>query len=130
MSAPIGCSRRARHIPLLHTSDLDPQDYARSTCFEAGYLVSTNAGWRSARPVIDAEACTGCLECYLYCPDGALFKVGDKNGPVSIAVDYDFCKGCGICVRVCRFGALSMISEREALAADPEDDDKGEVHTL
>lgn len=27
------------------------------TSFEAGYLISKNAGWRSIRPIIDMEKC-------------------------------------------------------------------------
>lgn len=82
--------------------------------------------------MIDAAACTGCLQCYLYCPDGAIFKASAADMAASPAqsqapatgaaraatpaqavfVDYDFCKGCGICVKACRFGALSLVPER------------------
>ena len=62
------------HIPTLRTEELDPQDFAHATCFEAGYLVAKNAGWRNVRPVVDLAACTGCLQCYMLCPDGAVFK--------------------------------------------------------
>lgn len=124
-------TRRNAHIPTLRREHLDPADYARSTCFEAGYLVDVNAGWRNERPVLDASACTGCLKCYMECPDGAVFKPADPAeapegaeapspnapeaaAPCAVAIDYDFCKGCGICVAACRFGALSMIPESEA----------------
>lgn len=129
MNESSGNTRRSAHIPTLHASDLDPRVYARSTCFTAGHLVSTNAGWRNVRPVIVSEACTGCLECYLYCPDGALFKT-DGRAAAPVAVDYDFCKGCGICARVCRFGALSMISEREAPSVDSAGGNDEEAHAL
>ena len=62
--------RPASRIPTLRSADLDPSDFAHSTCFEAGCLTVKNAGWRNLRPVIDAASCTGCLQCYLYCPDG------------------------------------------------------------
>ncbi len=75
--------------------------------YEAGYLVTKNAGWRSVRPVIDREKCVGCLQCYLYCPDGVIYR---KDGKV--AVDYDFCKGCGICRKICKLGAIKMEEER------------------
>jgi len=82
------------------------QDYPDNTTYEAGYLTSTNAGWRSIRPVIDAEKCYGCLQCYLHCPEGVIFK-RDKV----VAVDYDFCKGCGICEKICKLKAVKMEAE-------------------
>ena len=78
-----------------------------TTSYEAGYLVTKNAGWRNVRPVIDTEKCVGCLNCYLYCPDGVISR---KDGKVQI--DYDFCKGCGICKRICRVGAIRMEAEK------------------
>lgn len=101
--------------------------------FEAGYLVGGNGGWRNRRPVVDVDACTGCLQCYLYCPDGAIVKehpgqeelavdiekaaAGEASARrpaklrTKVAVDYEFCKGCGICVKMCRFDALHMEAE-------------------
>lgn len=101
-------SRRPAHIPTLRSGVLDPNAFAHSTCFEAGYLVAKNAGWRNKRPVIDAAACTGCLQCYMHCPDGTVFKA---DGAAPVAIDYDFCKGCGICAKVCTFGAIAMVPE-------------------
>ena len=89
--------------------DSVPQTLAEiqdSTAFEAGYLVTKNAGWRSVRPVIDMDRCVGCLQCYLYCPDGVISRQGAK-----VAIDYDFCKGCGICRRICAAGAIAMEEE-------------------
>lgn len=75
--------------------------------YEAGYLVTKNSGWRNVRPVIDTEKCIGCLNCYLYCPDGVIFRSNHKA-----AIDYDFCKGCGICKKICRIGAIKMEAEK------------------
>jgi 2-oxoacid:acceptor oxidoreductase delta subunit (pyruvate/2-ketoisovalerate family) len=80
-----------------------PNKAPELTAFEAGYLVSSNGGWRSVRPVIDTERCSRCGQCYLYCPDGAISP--------EIAVDYDFCKGCGICAKICGRGAVTMQHE-------------------
>ncbi len=81
-------------------------EYPVGTSFRAGHLVTKNAGWRNEKPVINLQKCTNCLQCYLYCPDGVIFKSENK-----VSIDYDFCKGCGICPTVCKFGAIHM--ERE-----------------
>ena len=71
-----------------------------------------NAGWRSVRPAIDAEQCTLCLNCYMYCPDGTIAKVRDDEGAcVAVVVDYDFCKGCGVCAKVCPVPCIAMVDE-------------------
>ena len=84
------------------------EDVPDTTSFEAGYLVTKNAGWRNQRPVIDRDRCVGCLQCYLYCPDGVIYREGS-----SVAIDYDFCKGCGICAKICKPGAIGMEAERK-----------------
>lgn len=77
-------------------------DYPLGTASEAGYLVTKNSGWRNERPIITAE-CINCLQCYLYCPDGVIFKTAD-----GLNIDYDFCKGCGICEKICPKKAIKM----------------------
>lgn len=111
-------SRGETVIPTLQTASLEPADFAHTTCYSGGYLVAKNAGWRNMRPVLDAEKCTGCLQCYLYCPDGCIFRPACQASDATdvgaaVAIDYDFCKGCGVCVEVCRFGALAMVPESE-----------------
>ena len=86
-------------------SDFD--EIPETTSYEAGYLVTKNAGWRDVRPVIVIQNCVGCLNCYLYCPDGVISR---RDGKVEI--DYDFCKGCGICKKICRPGAIEMEAEK------------------
>ncbi len=83
------------------------EDVPEHTSFEAGYLVSINSGWRSIRPVVNAEKCIGCMQCYLYCPDGVISIQENKA-----VIDYDFCKGCGICSKICKPGAIGMERER------------------
>jgi pyruvate ferredoxin oxidoreductase delta subunit len=70
--------------------------------------VETNAAWRSQRPVLSVERCTGCLRCYLACPDGAVLREG-----AAVWIDYDFCKGCGICAHECSAQAILMIPEED-----------------
>ena len=92
--------------PLLHTG---PLSYPEGTYYEAGYLTQKNAGWRSVRPIVDTEKCIGCLQCYLYCPDGTVAEHSDGK----ICFDYDFCKGCGICAKICPIKAITMSPELE-----------------
>ena len=77
--------RPASRIPALRSANLDPADFAHSTCFDAGYLTVKNAGWRNMRPVIDAASCTGCLRGYLYCHDGTVYKVPSACQPTEAA---------------------------------------------
>lgn len=94
-------------------------EFADTTCYEAGYLTQINAGWRNLRPVFDVALCTGCLQCYMTCPDGALYKAPAANkAGVGIGIDLDFCKGCGVCANACKSGALMMVSEAAAKAAE------------
>ena len=91
----------AAHMPQLFATVPEPSAYADTTCY-----------------VLNASACTGCLQCYLYCPDGAIFKVSGQNkAGVSVDIDLDFCKGCGVCAAACKFDALSMAPEANAKEA-------------
>ena len=66
-------------------------------------------GWRSERPVWDAEGCKQCLICWVVCPDSSiLVEDGKMTG-----IDYDHCKGCGVCVHECKFGALEFVRENQ-----------------
>jgi len=62
--------------------------------------------WRSKRPIRDAEKCTRCLICWVFCPDGAIHWDGND-----IHIDYDYCKGCGICAHECPVSAITMEPE-------------------
>jgi len=88
-------------MPLKPPPDKAPE----ITAYDAGYLVSANGGWRSVRPIIDDNLCVKCMQCYLYCPDGAISP--------KIKIDYDFCKGCGICAKICGRDAVSIVKEVE-----------------
>ena len=67
--------------------------------------------WRTMRPVINYEKCSGCWWiCSTYCPDGAI-NVRDDKLP---DIDYDHCKGCLICVAQCPPHAIESIPEHLA----------------
>jgi ferredoxin len=54
------------------------------------------------RPVIAAQACTGCGACSNRCPVGAIHP-----GPQGMfSIDLSTCADCGCCLRVCDVGAV------------------------
>ena len=65
--------------------------------------------WRSQRPCIDIEKCTGCTLCYFYCPDSSIHIEDGK----ATNVDLRHCKGCGICANECPVGAITMKTEEK-----------------
>jgi len=65
------------------------------------------SGDRRRLPVWDKDRCIRCGICYVYCPDGAVYRTDDGF----FDVDKDRCKGCGICHRECWFGVVSMVEE-------------------
>ncbi len=57
----------------------------------------------SAKPIFNAEICSGCKACQEGCPQKAI-EVGKKIS----AIDYERCTGCGKCLRVCPTHALDF----------------------
>ncbi len=73
--------------------------------------------WRTKRPIFNAEACTNCMLCWLFCPECAIL-VEDKK---VVGINKYLCKGCGICARECpaaKRGALRMEPGGQYDAAD------------
>lgn len=54
---------------------------------------------------IEAEKCTGCRLCILYCPEANVLMQTDSN---KVAVIDSRCKGCGLCANVCPSGAVTV----------------------
>lgn len=66
-------------------------------------------GWRSERPVRDAETCTDCLLCWIFCPDSAIRVENERLADDTFNLDH--CKGCGICANECPVEAITMVPE-------------------
>ncbi len=62
------------------------------------------SSWRVFQPVIDMDKCTGCKNCWIYCPETSI-KWTDENRP---EIEWRKCKGCGICVNECPVGAIEF----------------------
>lgn len=64
--------------------------------------------WRSYKPIWHTENCIRCMNCHIFCPEGAV-KYHEENNVM--VYDYDFCKGCGICANECPVKAIEMVVE-------------------
>jgi 2-oxoacid:acceptor oxidoreductase gamma subunit (pyruvate/2-ketoisovalerate family)/2-oxoacid:acceptor oxidoreductase delta subunit (pyruvate/2-ketoisovalerate family) len=62
------------------------------------------SSWRVFTPEFDLEKCTGCKNCWLYCPETAI-SWNEDNKP---EVEWRKCKGCGICVNECPVKAVEF----------------------
>ena len=79
--------------PLVHISDKSMSE-------------NKTGAWRSIRPEVDREKCTGCLICWKFCPEVCIVMEGEKP-----AIDMDYCKGCGICAKECPPKCITMVEE-------------------
>lgn len=61
---------------------------------------------REAARCFNCGACTGCDNCYLFCPDVSIAKL---PGPDRYRVLEAYCKGCGICARECPRHVIAMV---------------------
>jgi 2-oxoacid:acceptor oxidoreductase gamma subunit (pyruvate/2-ketoisovalerate family)/2-oxoacid:acceptor oxidoreductase delta subunit (pyruvate/2-ketoisovalerate family) len=68
-------------------------------------LANHTGTWSTERPQ-PSELCTACGVCALFCPEGAITRVGD-----TMVFDYLYCKGCGICEVVCPVRNALTLSE-------------------
>jgi NADPH-dependent glutamate synthase beta subunit-like oxidoreductase len=61
-----------------------------------------------ARRCLSCGGCISCDNCYAFCPDNAVIKLGPEG---EYRVDLDYCKGCGLCVEECPTGSMLMEPE-------------------
>jgi pyruvate ferredoxin oxidoreductase delta subunit len=66
-------------------------------------------GWREFKPVLSQEKCKKCGQCWMICPDMAIF-VNEKG---EYHINYDFCKGCLMCMKQCPFSAIEKEVEQK-----------------
>jgi len=59
--------------------------------------------WRTFIPMIDSTKCIKCGQCWMTCPDAAIFKAEDG----SFRINYTYCKGCLLCEKVCPVKCIS-----------------------
>jgi len=72
-------------------------------------LRNKTGGWRVEKPEIDQTKCIKCANCWMFCPDSAIYR--DKEGKFQI--NYDYCKGCGICANECPVKCIAMKMEEK-----------------
>ena len=90
----------ADKIKFKNIKDLPPM-----TVSTGSMLINKTGGWRSLRPVVDAEKCTSCMICWKFCPEVCITP---EDVP---EIDMDYCKGCGICAVESPTGAITLIEE-------------------
>ncbi|MFA6171194.1 MAG: 4Fe-4S binding protein [Patescibacteria group bacterium] len=87
-------------------------------------IKNKTGAWRTFKPGVDLEKCTGCGICTRLCPEGIISlentdakKVKTAPGAAAPAsavsrpkakINFDYCKGCGLCARECPFKAIDM----------------------
>ncbi|MFV0514819.1 MAG: NAD(P)-binding protein [Jhaorihella sp.] len=83
----------------------------RLTSFdEVQQPLSADEARTEAERCFSCGTCIYCDNCYFYCPDMAIARLGE-NG---YEVDPDYCKGCGLCVAECPTGSIHMAKDDNA----------------
>ncbi|HEX2947606.1 MAG TPA: NADH-quinone oxidoreductase subunit NuoB [Clostridia bacterium] len=67
------------------------------------------------RPEISSEKCSGCGECAVRCPSGA---IEGGTGTGKAAISYDRCVFCALCEEICPKGAVRMTHDFELARKD------------
>jgi 2-oxoacid:acceptor oxidoreductase delta subunit (pyruvate/2-ketoisovalerate family) len=75
---------------------------------EVNKTIPKEVACREAERCFHCGVCNNCENCYLYCPEGAIYP--QKTTP-GYQIDYDYCKGCGVCVEECPRNALALEEE-------------------
>ena len=89
----------------------DPAARVRDFSEVAAGLEAADATYEAGR-CLDCGACLECDNCWHFCPDAAVIKLGPG---LRYRYDYEFCKGCGICAQECPSGHIHMEPEPTSL---------------
>lgn len=68
------------------------------------FVENKTGGWKVFHPEYDKDKCTMCNFCWFYCPEGCIYRKGDR-----MEFDMEYCKGCGICANECPADAIKMV---------------------
>jgi len=85
----------------------DPSAYPQVIVSDRRMAENKTGNWRSLRPIIDAQKCTGCLICWKFCPEACVSLTAKVP-----EIDMSYCKGCGICVEECPPEAIVFEEEQ------------------
>jgi len=80
----------------------------QSTFDEVVQTLDGETALYEARRCLSCGGCISCDNCFAFCPDNAVIKLGPEK---AYAVDLDYCKGCGLCVEECPTGSMLMEPE-------------------
>lgn len=87
---------------------LDGDPFLTPPILAGGKAMSANktGNWRSARPVLHDDKCTGCMLCWKFCPEACVTVEGNRP-----KIHMEWCKGCAVCVTECPADALTLVDE-------------------
>lgn len=80
----------------------------RKSFGEIDLKISANLAIREAERCFNCGLCNQCDNCYLFCPDLAVYRDDSSQGR---HINYDYCKGCGLCVVECPRNAMVLEEE-------------------
>ena len=100
-----------RREPRCRESQADPVTRLRDFSEVAAGLEAADVAYEAGR-CLNCGVCLECDNCWHFCPDAAVIKLGPGQ---RYRFDYEFCKGCGICAQECPSGHIHMEPEPASL---------------
>ena len=97
-----------RAVELAYNSTIVGKSRVAAEAKKPQAQANSRADWRTFRPVVEADKCTGCQLCWTFCPEHSIDMVDNRS-----TINYVYCKGCGICAEECPVKAITMVMEGE-----------------